>query len=150
MNAFDESNVPTIAPPNAQTNVLPSADAPQSPALDLNQFQERSRAAVAYPRCRIILDDNDPVDAPWLHPLLALLHKTGTLAGSYAHIIENDRGVLTRNSSKSIEAGHGDVLGNVARLADAHSKSLSDTACGYLSRLAERIRRVRRVTATRD
>ena len=40
-----------------------------------------------YPKLKIIIDDGDPIDAPWLYPLLGVLGETGEIAEKFKKFV---------------------------------------------------------------
>lgn len=114
----------------------------QSP-LTLDQYQSRSAATAVYPRIRVIIDDDAPIEAPWLYPLLGLLGEAGELAEKFKKLLRDDHGVMTEARASAIAKERGDPLWYLARLSEAAGTSLGADAQLNLDKLADRAARAK-------
>lgn len=106
--------------------------------LGLNDYQQRSRATAFFPRIRIVINDNAPIDAPWLYPLLGMLGEAGELAEKFKKLLRDDHGLYPPDFQTTVIKETGDVLWYQARIADAMETTLNDIAAANIQKLESR------------
>lgn len=115
---------------------------PRNPdELTFAEYQARSKATAVYPRIQIIIDDGEPLEAPWLYPLLGLCGEVGELSEKFKKLLRDDHGLVTEERSQAIAKERGDPLWYLARLAEAANVDLEDDARLNLAKLESRQKR---------
>ncbi len=100
-------------------------------AMDLSEYQSRSRATAVYPRA----GDN------LLYPTLGLCGEAGEVAEKIKKMVRDDDGVLTDDRRSALAKELGDVLWYLAQLASEADLNLAVIADANLAKLASRQRR---------
>jgi len=111
------------------------------PKPTFDEYQSKSLTHASYPRVRIILDDGEPIEAPWLYPLLGLCGEVGELTEKFKKLIRDDKGVMTPARADAIAKERSDPLWYLARLAEAAGSTLQADAQVNLDKLAGRAAR---------
>ncbi len=106
-----------------------------------DSYQAESLRYASYPRIRIILNDGEPIEAPWLYPLLGLCGEVGELAEKFKKLIRDDKGVMTPTRAEAIAKERSDPLWYLARLAEAAGSTLRADAQANLDKIAGRAAR---------
>jgi NTP pyrophosphatase (non-canonical NTP hydrolase) len=109
--------------------------------LTFDQYQEQSKATAVYPTIQIIIDGGEPLDAPWLYPLLGLMGECGELSEKFKKVIRDEKGQISEQKRDEIQMERGDPLWYLARLAEADNRPLSADAQKNLDKLADRKKR---------
>lgn len=99
--------------------------------MDLNTYQEKSRATAVYPN----------LGSNFVYPTLGLSGETGEIAEKVKKIIRDDDGVITDEKRDQIAKEAGDVLWYLSQLATEIDYSLEDIAQMNLDKLASRAAR---------
>lgn len=111
------------------------------PQLTLNEYQVTSKATAVYPRVRIIIDDGEPIEAPWVYPLLGLVGEAGEIAEKFKKIIRDNRGSVSEEHKQSILKELGDPLWYLARLGEATGWTMDQIGRLNLDKLFSRKQR---------
>lgn len=101
------------------------------PAMELSDYQSRSRATAVYP------DAGDNL----LYPTLGLCGEAGEVAEKVKKMVRDDGGVLSAERRAALSKELGDVLWYVAQLATEAELGLDAIAEANLEKLLSRQRR---------
>jgi len=109
--------------------------------MQIDEYQRKSRATVAYPRVQIIIDDGEPIEAPWIYPLLGLCGETGELAEKFKKLLRDHKGEWSPGYHDLVIKELGDVSWYWARVADAIKVESSLVLKRNLKKLFSRLKR---------
>jgi NTP pyrophosphatase (non-canonical NTP hydrolase) len=99
-------------------------------AMELGDYQRRSRATAGYPR------------EAWLaYPALGLAGEAGEVAENVKKVIRDDAGAVSDERRERLSRELGDVLWYVAQLATELGLDLDEIAAGNLEKLLSRQQR---------
>lgn len=89
-------------------------------------------------KVQIVINDGEPIDAPWLYPLLGLCGETGEVAEKFKKAIR-DNGAQVDFDAVELELG--DVLWYVAKLGRVFKSTLGQVAWRNIEKLQSRAAR---------
>jgi NTP pyrophosphatase (non-canonical NTP hydrolase) len=110
------------------TGAPPTAPGGTVAAVELSDYQRRSRATAVYPHA----GDN------LLYPTLGLCGETGEVAEKVKKMVRDDGGVLTADRRAALARELGDVLWYVAQVATEADLDLDAVATENLAKLLSR------------
>jgi NTP pyrophosphatase (non-canonical NTP hydrolase) len=115
-------------PPQGTPPPAPTAPPGSVAAVELSDYQRRSRATAIYPNA----GDN------LLYPTLGLCGETGEVAEKVKKMVRDDGGLLTDQRRAGLAKELGDVLWYVAQVATEAGLDLDDVASENLAKLLSR------------
>ena len=96
--------------------------------MELNQYQDKSRATASYPNV-----GNNPI-----YPTLGLSGEAGEVADKVKKVIRDNKGVFDQEAKESIMLELGDVLWYVSQLSCELGFELENVAIANLDKLSSR------------
>ena len=96
--------------------------------MDLNQYQDKSRATARYPNV-----GNNPI-----YPTLGLSGEAGEVADKVKKVLRDKNGVFDCDEKEQIKMELGDVLWYIAQLSTELGLELNDVAESNLEKLSSR------------
>jgi NTP pyrophosphatase (non-canonical NTP hydrolase) len=115
-------------PPQGTPPPAPTAPPGSVAAVELSDYQRRSRATAIYPNA----GDN------LLYPTLGLCGETGEVAEKVKKMVRDDDGLLTAERRAALAKELGDVLWYVAQVATEADLDLDAVAAENLAKLLSR------------
>lgn len=106
--------------------------------FDVDEYQRLAKSTAIYPRVQIVIDGGEPIDAPWLYPLLGMVGETGEIAEKFKKVIRDKRGVIADDDRAGILKELGDPHWYQADLAGAMGWRLSEVLRVNLQKLFQR------------
>lgn len=115
-----------------------SVDFDNPDGLSFESYEKESLRHAFFPRIRIIINDEEPIEAPWLYPLLGLVGETGELAEKFKKAIRDQHGKTDFDFMVEVEKEAGDVLWYLNALANRIGVTLRGVAYTNLTKLSSR------------
>lgn len=96
--------------------------------MELNEYQQRSRATARYPA----------IGHAVIYPTLGLVNEAGEVAGKIKKIFRDKGGTIAESDRQALKAELGDVLWYLAQMCTELGLSLEEVAAHNLEKLADR------------
>lgn len=110
-------------------------------SYSFKDYQKDVSVTAKYPHLKIIIDDGDPIDVPWLYPLLGVLGETGELAEKFKKLVRDRNGHFEEGELHLFQKEAGDIVWYLNRLALSLKTTLEDVARQNVEKVLSRLSR---------